>query len=454
MTSPAKSETTPSHSHNGKVQSDGSQLGTRLYIVHGDISDETSDIIVNTTTENMDLQATAVSRALSHKAGSKLQSACRQLFDNGVSLEEGRIAVTNSFGQLRCKKIIHAYLPDRRGATKARIDPQLLVEKIVTACIEKAEQESMESISFPAFGMGLAGYSVTEAAEPMLKALQRFGRGKPKSVKTIRIVILDQSQYQELHSCFCKFFNRNPQATHGSQGFLRYIGSKVGLCQSTKDDTYVELQAVADSVEAVAGSLSARGPRITMSAPPQLIPNPIAVFKIYAASLQSAQQIERDIRAGVKQRVTTKTVQDPQITFLLHDDAMAIESIGDQLGVVIKVLRKINQIQISGEWGNVSQAQMKITSTLREIEKAQSELQIYEWQSQDGETYEPYLTDASIRLERAFKQRESTVEMSIDDVAVTVDLNKMEELNKSTGDRRSVRRVKKAQIGKTYNAIP
>ena len=399
----------------------------------------------------MNLSAGGVSKAISRKAGPKLQMICKQLVDNGLRLEQGKIAVTNACGQLRCKRIIHAHLPVRSAASHAPISPQKMVEKIVTACVGKAEEEGLRSISFPAFGIGAAGYSIADMAEPMLSVLQKFGQKNPKSVEIIRIVILDQKLHQDFYDYFCKFFNIDT-ASQGSHGILHSIGAslKATLGFGGKDGVYVELQPGGG---ASTGVLSVRGPGspVAVNITPSALPNPVAVFRIYAASKITVDQIEQEIRENVKQRVTTAKIEEEYIGYLIDDDIKEIEAIGDGHGVVIKIMQKIKQITISGEQRCVSHAQMKITSMLHDIEKAQSELQIYEWQSQDDETFESYPPEANARLERAFKKGIPAIEMAIDDIEVIIDLKKYEEISKTTGFRRGVKRVKKMQVGKLHS---
>jgi hypothetical protein len=93
---------------------------------------------------------------------------------------------------------------------------------------------------------------------------------------------------------------------------------------------------------------------------------------------------------------------------------------------------------------------MKIKDLVIEIERAESELRLYEWQWEDDDgTLEAYQYEAGVKLERAFKKDLEAIEMIIDDVSVLVDLKSMEEIDKSTGKRRAVKRTKKPYtIGK------
>ena len=399
----------------------------------------------------MNLSTGGVSKAIARKAGPKLQMVCKQLVDNGLKLEQGNIAVTSACGQLRCKKVIHAHLPHGPAASHTSISPQQMVEKIVTACVEKAEEECLRSISFPAFGIGAAGYSVASMAEAMLKVLKRFGQTKPKSVETIRIVILDQKLHQEFFEFFCTFFNIDI-TSQGSQGIFHSIGAslKASLGFRGKDDIYVELQPGGSKHP---GALSVRvpGSQVAVDISPRALPNPVAVFKIYAASMNTADKIEQEIRKNVKERVADEKIEEKYIGYLIDDDIQEIESIGNDQGVVIKVMPKIKQITISGEQRRVSHVQMKVTNLLREVEKAHTELQIFEWQSQDGETFESYPPEANIRLERALKKGIPAIQMTIDDVEVVIDLKNFQEMSRATGSTRTVQRVRKMQIGKLHS---
>ena len=431
----------------GSQRGQQGQQGTRLYVTQGDIAEEKSDVIVNTTAEDMNLMNNAVSRAIARKAGPKLQSVCRQLVDSGLKLEHGNVAVTSSCGQLRCKKVIHAHVPLRQDAAKMSVNLKPLIENIVTECLQKAENDGQHSISFPAFGMGAAGYSVQETAEPMLQALQKFGKTNPKSVNMVRIVILDQDRYDEFYAYFCTFFNKAPATATPGYGLLHSLGSSIkatlGMGSNADAGDYVELQPLP------AGVVSYRSPagRAALSIPTSALANPVAVFRIFAASAQIADRIADEIREDVKSRVAKEEVKEDGIAFLLEDDVQEISDIGDQFGVVIKVLAQIKQIAISGERTRVNEAKMKIVDMMREIEKAKSEVQMFDWQSHDGDTFEPYPEEAAVRLERASQKGIKAVEMTIDDIDVMVDLKAMREICKGSGSVRSVRRVRKTQLG-------
>ena len=373
-------------------------------------------------------------------AGPKLQSVCHQLVDSGLSLEHGNIAVTTACGQLQCKKVFHAYVPFRSAASRAAIKPKSFIEKIVTGCLQKTAEHNLQSVSFPAFGIGAGGYSIAETAEPMLKAIQTFGKTNPKSVKTIRIVIFDQGHYQEFQDYFCKFFNKDPaEVTQAGHGFLHSIGSNIkgslGMGHHEKG-ICVELKSGVASLASWAYRFHALG-------------NPVALFTIYAASPQTCEKIDEEIRDAIQERFVTGTIKEAeQIEFLTEDDNQEIHDIERKLGVVIKLMPTIKEITISGEQASVSQAQMKIVGILREVESAQRNLNGCEWQRVVDGDFESYPPEANVRLERAFLKKLAAIDMTIDNVDIFVDLNKMVEISKTTGKKCLVRRAKKIHYGK------
>ena len=358
--------------------------------------------------------------------------------DSGLRLAQGKIAATNACGHLQCKKVIHAHIPLRDDLMKTSASPNNLVEKIVTACLQKTEEDGMHSISFPAFGTGAAGYSVEEIAKPMLSALSSFGKGNPKSVSEVRIVILDQDQYDRFYTCFCEFFNKDPStAVQGGSGPFHSLKTFFGF-GSTDKGTSIELQVPKHSVG------STRDPSV-WSIRPSMLANPVAVFTIYAASVQTADQIASELRKNMKTRVSEEEVQEEGVAFLLEDDIQDIQELGDQLGVKINVLPRMKKIAISGECSRVGKAKDKVTHMMREIERAKSELQTFEWQTIDGEEYEPYPEEAAIKLERASWKNIKYVHMAIDGIDVLIDLDNEQETEKATGNIRKVKRVKKTQ---------
>ena len=426
------------HAKSDKKKQGGSLL---LGVFKVNIADETTDVIVNTTTEDMNLSSNAVSRAILKTASPKLQTICQQLVENGIKLEHGQILMMNATGELPCKKIIHACVPVCWVATNSYLQ---YIGVIVTNCLKKADTEGLKSITFPAFSFGLGGYKVHEVADPILKAIKEFSQTNPTSLKIIRIAIFDQDQHQKFYNHFCKFFDYDPSlASPTSPTMFQTLKEKLNLGSS--HDHYIELN------QGVPG-------RAQPSTPPPLwavsmvvrSKNLVAVFQIYAASDQKCNEIEKLLRDDIKQRAVTRKLDFLIGDYMIEDDMEDIQKFEDQFGVEVKLMMQEKEIQISGESAKVSEAAMKIKDLVIEIERAESELRLLEWQwvDDDGAT-EVYQYEASVKLERAFRKNLEAIEMIVENVSVVVDLKSWEEIDKSTGKRHAVKRVKKPHtIGK------
>ena len=87
-------------------------------IVCGDITDDDSDVIVNTTLPELKLDSGAVSKAISRKAGPAMQQSCSLYIQQHKQLDDGKVCVTDATGQLKCKKVFHIVVP---SSTKVSI---------------------------------------------------------------------------------------------------------------------------------------------------------------------------------------------------------------------------------------------------------------------------------------------------------------------------------------------
>jgi O-acetyl-ADP-ribose deacetylase (regulator of RNase III) len=424
-----------------------------LGIFRVNIADETTDVIVNTTTEDMNLSISAVSKAILKIAGPKLQMMCKQLVDSGMKLEHGQTVVMNATGGLRCKKIIQAYVPLRHVATSSQIDHFQLIQGIVTDCLKKVDAEGLKSITFPAFGFGQGGYMVHEVADPILTAIKEFSQTNPTSLKTIRIAIFDEDHHQKFYNYFCKFFDYDPSlASPISPGVFQTLKGYLDLGSSRDDCIMLNETAPGRAQLSSPSPLWAISRAVGSS-------NPVAVFQIYAASDQKCNEIEKLLRDDIKQRVVTRKLENFLIgDYMIEDDMEDIQKFEDQFGVEVKIMMQEKEIQISGEAAKVFDATLKIKDLVIEIEKAILELRLYEWQwMNDDGTIEAYQYEASVKLERAFRKDLEVIEMIIENVSVLVDLKYMEEIDRSTGKRRDIKRIKKPYtIGKlihSYNII-
>ena len=177
-------------------------------IVNGDITEETSDVIVNCTNSQLMLGAQGVAGALRQKGSPQLQQLCDiEMEKSGQLLGGDRIIETQATGSLKCKSIFHVHFDCQTPAGFV---------KLVMACLQRAQAKGYSTVSFPAIGTGGGGYPPEAAASGMLKAINDFSQHYlssqlPCSVKNVRIVVFNDTT---LFSTFVTTFKSRVSTTH------------------------------------------------------------------------------------------------------------------------------------------------------------------------------------------------------------------------------------------------
>uniref|UniRef100_A0A672JFB8 Poly [ADP-ribose] polymerase n=1 Tax=Salarias fasciatus TaxID=181472 RepID=A0A672JFB8_SALFA len=161
--------------------------GLKIVLLRGNIQDQKTDVIVNTISENMNLDQGAVSKALLEAAGSGLQAAI--LDQAGTSrtsrLPDGEVVVTDGF-KLACRKVFHAVCPFWRNGGH---EEETLIS-IIRRCLEEAEKLGMSSLSFPALGAGNLGFPRSLVSRVLLQQIHLHSRRRPpRHLTTVFVVV-------------------------------------------------------------------------------------------------------------------------------------------------------------------------------------------------------------------------------------------------------------------------
>ncbi|XP_051779119.1 protein mono-ADP-ribosyltransferase PARP14-like isoform X1 [Erpetoichthys calabaricus] len=161
----------------------------RLQIVHGNIVDESTDIIVNST----DFQSThaGVSQTILSAAGSEVETELL----NAPS--HSGLVITRA-GKLQCKKIIHVCGNNDLNQIKHR------VQEVIEIC----EKQSFRSVSFPAICTGAGGLQPNAVATAMLEGISAAVK-KTCNVSLIRIVLFEKRVFD--------FFKMTPKFYENQQ---------------------------------------------------------------------------------------------------------------------------------------------------------------------------------------------------------------------------------------------
>jgi O-acetyl-ADP-ribose deacetylase (regulator of RNase III) len=156
----------------------------RLEAVHGDITKERVDAVVNAANSAL-AGGGGVDGAIHRAAGvAELRAACAAL--GGCATGDAK--ATPGF-RLPARFIIHTVGPRYRDGRHG--EPELLAS-CYRRCLEVADELGARSVAFPAISTGAYGYPPDEAARIAVRTL----RSTPTSVELARLVAFDEATYR------------------------------------------------------------------------------------------------------------------------------------------------------------------------------------------------------------------------------------------------------------------
>ena len=404
-------------------------LGTiRVLVLHGDITNDSSDIVVNPTNSTIQLAGPGVSGALLKKGGKELQQSCDTLISHGARLEEGRVVYTPAAGALKCKFVFHIVFESK--------DPKKFL-KTIESCLHKAEELKCNSIAFPAIGTGAHGYPPDAAAKGMMKAIDQFATSKPTHITCVRIVLFQQNAYQ----AFAVVFN-DPESL-----------SRPGFWQRTKDFVGSLLPNFYGPAEDGEHALSQQ----TSPEYEQMMYREIELV-IYGETRGAVQKAEAKLQRIIDEQFITDKVDDPNIDQLTRSDIAKLEAMSKEMQVELDFNpAPLNFIRLKGDKTDVHKMKYHIIETLSEFEKrvcmqreAEQMQKIVQWKRMDSQETEYDMMD-NYQFELAYKANKPSYTHHTAAEHYTVDFKKMQEIDLLNNETFPVVRddlIKKYQEGK------
>jgi O-acetyl-ADP-ribose deacetylase (regulator of RNase III) len=152
---------------------------SEISIVQGDIADQETDAIVNAANNHLWMGA-GVAGAIKRKGGVQIE---QEAMAQGP-VEVGA-AVMTSAGSLKAKRVIHAAVMGQDLHTGAD-----LITRATRSSLTLAEQQGLSSLSFPALGTGVGGFSLHHCASLMIGAAIEFLQ-QAKKLREVRFVLYD-----------------------------------------------------------------------------------------------------------------------------------------------------------------------------------------------------------------------------------------------------------------------
>ncbi len=160
---------------------------SRLLAVSGDITQETTDAIVNAANSSL-APGGGVCGAIHRAAGPELARACAEL--GGCPTGDARI--TPGFA-LKASHVIHAVGPVWHGGAKGEPDD---LASCYRRSLELADEYGLRSIAFPAISTGIYGYPLDQATEIAVRTVRDTVRTHP-NVELVRFVCFSETDLHE-----------------------------------------------------------------------------------------------------------------------------------------------------------------------------------------------------------------------------------------------------------------
>jgi O-acetyl-ADP-ribose deacetylase len=150
-----------------------------ISVVQGDIADQETEAIVNAANNQLWMGA-GVAGAIKRKGGAVIE---QEAMEKGP-IEVGA-AVSTSAGALKAKRVIHAAVMGPDLHTEAGF-----ITNATKNCFVVAQSEGLRSISLPALGTGVGGFSLYHCASLMVGLAIDF-MIRSAVVREIRFVLFD-----------------------------------------------------------------------------------------------------------------------------------------------------------------------------------------------------------------------------------------------------------------------
>lgn len=155
-----------------------------IEIVKGDITEQETDAIVNAANNHL-WMGSGVAGAIKKKGGQEIESEA--IIQGPIEIGD---AIITKAGKLKTKYVIHA-----AGMGQDLKTDRAKVKNATINSLKLADEKEIKSVSLPAIGTGVGGFSIYECAKVMLETAIEFLQYS-KFLSLIRFVLFDDETFQ------------------------------------------------------------------------------------------------------------------------------------------------------------------------------------------------------------------------------------------------------------------
>ncbi len=181
------------------------ESGQVLRVVHGDLTEERVDAIVNAANARL-AHGGGVAGAIVRRGGSVIQQESDAWVRQHGPVSHDRPAITGA-GALPCRFVIHAV-----GPVWGEGDEDAKLSAAVAGALAVADEQGLESLALPAISTGIFGFPKARGAQVILDATVRYFQEHPQSaLKEVRFTLIDEPTVRVFADAFAR---RWPGSTH------------------------------------------------------------------------------------------------------------------------------------------------------------------------------------------------------------------------------------------------
>ncbi|XP_059503364.1 protein mono-ADP-ribosyltransferase PARP14-like isoform X2 [Stegostoma tigrinum] len=347
-----------------------------LQVVTGDITNEQTDVIVNSSNSNFTLRA-GVSKAILDSAGQTVEDECKAL---GSQPNTGLI--TTNPGNLQCKKIIHMV-----GQT----DPNQM-RAFIGAVLQKCEDNKLSSVAFPALGTGQGRVNPSQVADAMIDSVCDFVNRKSSTyLQKIRIVIFQPQMFSEFQNSLQRRERSNlPESESLWNRAKNAVTGLIWTDQSKeKKQHFIENHIIfKDQIDPV-------------------------LFEICGGSELIVQKAKSFIQCLILKEQDEKIIYSDYLFQLSEKEEEELTALQKKLQITIELKFKLSKAEaiIRGAAKDVSSAYSKIQEMINNLRAEESKRRdeellnnLVQWYFEQGTQLTPFDKSVNLDLEKAFSQ--------------------------------------------------
>lgn len=160
--------------------------GRRLELVHGDLTEEAVDAIVNAANKHL-AHGAGVAGAIVRRGGSVIQDESDAWIRNSGPVTHDAPAYTGA-GRLPCRYVIHAV-----GPIWGSGDEPAKLAAAIRGSLQLADRLGLASLAFPPISTGIFGFPKESAARIFKDTIISHFQDYPQSsLDVVRMTIIDQ----------------------------------------------------------------------------------------------------------------------------------------------------------------------------------------------------------------------------------------------------------------------